>query len=133
MYRFVFLVICMSNYMEASLVGSKVPLTPEDIKADEFQDIILRSEIECNLGLSSANWYELNGQITGTKQVIAGLKYEFRLPLQETDCNKQTVLENAEQNGCSYKESGTTVNCYVVFVQEADTGETTIDVTFRED
>ncbi|PAA62075.1 hypothetical protein BOX15_Mlig013435g1 [Macrostomum lignano] len=79
-----------------SLIGGKSPLTEADVKSPEFRGALDMATLEMNRLSSHSRFYAVLNFMSGTKQVVAGVFYEFSVVLRATECDnhKEQNLEN---------------------------------------
>ncbi|PAA60021.1 hypothetical protein BOX15_Mlig008994g1 [Macrostomum lignano] len=87
---------CLAGVAIGSLIGGKRPLTQEDVKSPEFRGALDMATLEMNRLSSHPRFHAVLNFVRGTKQVVAGVLYEFSIVLRATECENHEAqnLEN---------------------------------------
>lgn len=97
-------IVCCFAAAFGALPGGKSPLTPEDVKSTEFRGALNMATLEMNRVSNHPRFHGVFNFIEGTKQVVAGILYEFGVVLRATQC------ENIEANNLENLEKCTPVH-----------------------
>lgn len=111
------------------VAGQKVPLTPEEISSPMFQGAMTTTAVHFNQNSGLAKLHSMVRYDQATKQVVAGILFEFEALFAETACENRPENHGKGIEECALGNSARTFACHykVLFKAWASPKYTVLD------